>query len=112
MRLLRNLFTQLRTTGPNRTFAHVHDVQIKWERAPIERLEGKQNKASMSLGRNGMYSLYFTFLGFLGSGLVGKGREGECKRWDGLEWMHGLLEAVAGTHAVLFLACWLCETRF
>lgn len=49
MRLLRNLLSKLTRPAPKRDFAHVHDVQIKWERTPIGKDDNTKDPGSMSL---------------------------------------------------------------
>jgi hypothetical protein len=58
MRLLRTLFANLTTKTPKREFAHVHDVQIKWERLP-DLNQGKRGQATGSMSRNGMFAYLF-----------------------------------------------------
>lgn len=49
MRLLRNLLSKLPRPTPKRDFAHVHDVQIKWERRAIGKDDNTKVPGSMSL---------------------------------------------------------------
>jgi hypothetical protein len=53
MRLLRNLLSNFTRSAPKRDFAHVHDIQIKWERVPNSK---NDNKEAGSMSLNGMYS--------------------------------------------------------
>jgi beta-xylosidase len=57
MRLLRNLISNFTRTAPKRDFAHVHDVQIKWERTPVQNGKKQQEGEAGSMSLNGMYMI-------------------------------------------------------
>jgi len=56
MRILRNLISNFTRNAPKRDFAHVHDVQIKWERVPAQNGK-KQEQEAGNMSLNGMYML-------------------------------------------------------
>lgn len=79
MRLLRNLLSKLTRPAPKRDFAHVHDVQIKWERTPIGKDDNTKNPGSMSL--NGTCVRCSVGWPFLVDELVGGGGAGRLNVW-------------------------------
>lgn len=48
MRLIRHLLSRLTRSAPTRHYAHVHDIQIKWDGISIGN-HGNQDPATMSL---------------------------------------------------------------
>jgi hypothetical protein len=56
MRFLRNLISNFTRLAPKRDYAHVHDVQIKWERIPVQNGEKQDQAAAGSMSLNGRFN--------------------------------------------------------
>jgi hypothetical protein len=61
MRLLRTLIHNLTRSAPKRGFAHVHDVQIKWERVSGFKEEGKEKEKETGTGSMALNGMFVSF---------------------------------------------------